>query len=704
MLLKDPLQLEPTPYEILNIDPSADAATVKKAMGPAIMARKYDMQSIQMANRTLLDPERRAYNDLLMYPVDKIQSVIQAEAQAGLMLSLENRMATAETWRKQLLADFPDFVLLHALALVWYWWAKYEADRHLAIVHTLDSKGVRVSQITRKDTLVVKVAGLEGCDHQPGSDCSNPDCPWHHDCSYKGLQLYETWEKAIAYMTLLIYTPKVWEEQVDGQDGVVESVCETLRIQFEAELTNLNKGFAATSASSLAGQFQQLLIDFETERKTASLMKGVRFTFNNSTSKAFSLGTGRLLMRETERLATVRSAIDGGLKAGKGSKTFLNSLNELQYLLSPFANIAQQLNRERWSHALDMINALTPEEQSQQEVRNMKVQALIGLGVQEMELGKEKAAIQYWQEAQSLQGQGDHWASAKDDIQREVLKRVAVLSQRDSEAAITLLEQVIDLVEGCEQLTSRLGTLYFSAGIDLINSVPEVLNESDRLPDERDVEKINRGIALLQKAEANGDTRATTQLRTARELRDQLDAIVVMQEVNRLREAAVESAKAGHWDQAASQLLTALSILPPAAPDELRNTIMEEMRICESNARPPEPTQGDEIDRLRVKAAQAANDGLWGLAVNYLEQAQDKCPFFGSRDVKKQIQKDLAFCLMRDAVSDFNRIAERVKDGNAAYYELAIAIGEAREKLERAKKLDPKNPDIQSNLDAIKRL
>jgi hypothetical protein len=59
------LELPPDPYEILDIVPGASSAEIAASMARAMKARKHDARVIAEAQRTLLDPVRRALADFM---------------------------------------------------------------------------------------------------------------------------------------------------------------------------------------------------------------------------------------------------------------------------------------------------------------------------------------------------------------------------------------------------------------------------------------------------------------------------------------------------------------------------------------------------------------------------------------------------------------------------------------------------------------
>jgi hypothetical protein len=581
-LIKDPLQIEPSPYEILNIDPSADAARVKKAMGMAIMAKKFKPNQVQAANLILINPQKRGLLDLLMYPVEKVHAVTGSGTSKNLPLELNVREGTAQAWQQQLQEKFPNNVLLHALSVLWYWWANYESARHLAIIHRLDQKGVNTSRITRKDTLLGKIAEAEKCGHSTNSRCPNASCEWYQDCIHNGPGLQEIWEKAIAFNTLMTTMPRIWNELYTLDQNLSEAVADDHRAQLEAELSNLRKSLANTSASALESQLDQLMVDFDTERRTASLMKGVRYYRDKETS--YNVGCGRLLMRELNQLKVARGSIDSAVKQNKGSASFLDTCRELQRLLSPFANIAGQIARKRWESALGLIDGLDSTEKGSVEVQHMRTEALIGMGFQELSLTHDNEAIKHWREAKKITGNADLWNEAEVEIEKQVLTRVAKLEQvGKKDDALDLLTQTYEIgIEGPE-IKARLASLSYSEAIKIINKVLKGLEDTKAPPSTTDIKNLKKGLALLEKAADMGHPNAAGEAAKVRQIIDQLEGNLKMGPVNDLRQKANDAAKSSNWSSACNYLLTALNQFPSDGPGEMRSEIKKDYATCLTN-------------------------------------------------------------------------------------------------------------------------
>lgn len=656
MLIKDPLQVEPSPYEVLNVDFTASTNEINKAMPRAIMAGKYNTNVITNARLVLTDPQKKAVINLLMYPADRIITAIGLESDNELPLSLDQRLKTIQLWKDSLLTRFPDDTLLHALALAWYWWGEYESDRYLALVQRLNKVGETSYRITRKETLLEKVAQAESCGFQPGPNCPKKDCPWHMDCVNKSPSLQEVWEKSIAYMTLMISTPKIWPEQVRVDGVSADEVCQNLRNRYERSITKYLKAFNSYEATSLASMIGQIELDFKTERMTASLMTEMRIT-DKTSNESYSLGLGRFLLREVNKLPSTQTTVTRAVQAGQGSESFLKNLRELEFLLSPYANIYHQITRQRWTQALDLIDSLSPVERDHRLVQVMQTQAFLGMGFQEFELSKTESAITYWKKAKTIQEGNSYWEQAVPRIVKLVLQQAAKIEKINEDESIKVLENAHLLLDENQEITTRLANLLTTTGIHDVVVVQKKIEKQQ--PTQEDIDIVKQGVQRLSRAAALGNAKAKEQLELAQKFLDHL------------------SIRTGSRQAHTST--------PPVAQSDIR-----------------------EIEDLRKSAASAAERGSWDQAVTYLDKAHSivkALSFSGSRDLQQNIEKELSICLTKSAIESVNAILEPIEKGNFGnLLSLKATLKRSESLLKRANMLDPGNAHILKNLATVRDL
>ena len=114
--MKDPLQKQQTPYEILGVARGATVADIDKAFKLGLVKR-VPVQKLTGAKVALERPVERAVLDLLHYD-DDVLARLNAGPDA---LDPGRRADTANEWEGALRRAFPDYGIIHALAVLWYW-------------------------------------------------------------------------------------------------------------------------------------------------------------------------------------------------------------------------------------------------------------------------------------------------------------------------------------------------------------------------------------------------------------------------------------------------------------------------------------------------------------------------------------------------------------------------------------------------------
>ncbi|MBI4260016.1 MAG: hypothetical protein HY658_05575 [Actinobacteria bacterium] len=124
--MKDPLQVEETPYEVLGIGPEAGDGEVDAAWRAAMAGG--DPERATAAWQVLKRPLDRAILDVLHYEDGSLGQLDPSPLDDPGSLELANRDVTAAAWEEHLQARFPELGTLHCLAVLWYWWARRESE------------------------------------------------------------------------------------------------------------------------------------------------------------------------------------------------------------------------------------------------------------------------------------------------------------------------------------------------------------------------------------------------------------------------------------------------------------------------------------------------------------------------------------------------------------------------------------------------
>jgi len=238
-----------------------------------------------------------------------------------------------------------------------------------------------------------------------------------------------------------------------------------------------------------------------------------------------------------------------------------NPSNEtLQGLLlgiSPYAKIAELIDRNRAQEALDAINAIPPDQAKSKEVVQLRARALYSHGKQQVTLGEFDDALGSWAEALRLQPVEKVKASIKEEIVSTCRSRAVALQKHQRDSAIAFLEAGLRLVEDAglklslaDMLTDRAIDSINKAQAQLRSSAPDgLMREAGEAAQRQDWDAaitrlrkalqavaasnpefkkaMKQGLSDLERAVALGSKRATEQLQTAREINQEgLDATI----------------------------------------------------------------------------------------------------------------------------------------------------------------------------------
>src|SRR5260221_4456034 len=148
--LKDPLQSEQTPYEILGLTRGASGTVVQKAFALGVGKGK-NVQKLIRANKVMQSPAERAVIDLFHYMPEWADRLTPSAILQPDILDVARRGATAQAWEKQLKTGFPDPSAAHSLAVLWYWWAISAEEQR--------SQGQKLSSVIPIDKMWQKAIG-----------------------------------------------------------------------------------------------------------------------------------------------------------------------------------------------------------------------------------------------------------------------------------------------------------------------------------------------------------------------------------------------------------------------------------------------------------------------------------------------------------------------------------------------------------------
>lgn len=735
--MKDPLQTEQTPDEVLGVKPGASKAEIDRAW-------------IQAAGRGVAANEAKTARDMMEgCPVDCAKfALLRYDPQAlrGLapcplddpsVLLPTHRARTAEAWESHLRQDFPNLGIAHSLAVLWYWWTMYEEERLVGLMEAAKNDATYRLHDLSKPVLLRQACRARGLTCAPNSRaCSQAECPWRDDCRSSAPLLPEMWERVIAYWAMLAAGP-FFQSGIVGlsapdADALRKQFIQSLRdrlldrAQYYSEQVAAGGGRAAPASirpdpggrlqgyalvgedsgpaeAPLAERYRELVLTFSSELETAKALAAARMQTKHGT-----LACGRLLLGHMGKLAAVRARV----KEAVARHPNRPSLRKLRDTLSEYAPVVILLNQRKAEEALEEIGRLPADVQETTEVQVLRARALHLFALQKAGVGVTLEALYLWKLAFQCTRPKSLDAEIRAQIAAICDARAVALQNNRRDEAIDLLEKALGLVRD-RNLQSRLAELLTQRAVERFN---EGLQQAAG-----DTQEINAVIQEANRANEREDWDAAI----AR-LRDALaSAEKTLEALNREERAA--------WAQKSPEELAA----------ESRSVAMEEQAMAWVDGESAgKPTKVEEPARKAVVAAADPPTGLrlCGAAMADLHLAAR----LGSDRAAKQLQsardnlarskqglveplkKNLAVLLANRAIAKANSIVNGLNalqkaqssGAESLSYEESEALGRLAEKggtfscalwnavndLEEAQRLDPSNDHIRTNLQSCRDL
>lgn len=527
--MKDPLQKEETPYEVLGVERGASREEILRALKKRMVERS-NVRAITAASKALQERDQRALVDSLQYDRQVLTRLVPNPLDDASVLLPPKRGSTAAAWERKLGAAFPDLGIAHALAVLYYWWALYEEER---LAETMESSG-------------------QGVEEAAG------------DGSSSVLPADEMWQRAIAYWVMIIATEEFWDESDWIPADLAPQVQNKLIGKLGNHLHELSQRYRANGAGALADRYQELELDLSTELRTAEDIArlGILRTGRGKVS------CGPLVLRYMGLLETVKQQVDAALQSSPTNKRLIS----LQDALTPYRRIAVLIDEKHPQAALKAIEALDQEERdSQYEVSRLRVRALYERGKQQASLGEIDKALDNWEAALEC-GPAE---SRADEIGAEIVStcqsQAAKLQRHQRDEAIAILEKGLKLVDN-EKLKLTLAEILTGRGIETINDAQEKAERGKKGITRTIMAAFKRGLADLERAEALGSKRAAEQAEVAR---GQIEQAEVQSRLHEANEAAAH----GDWNTAISSLRRALEAAGRDAP----KTLKQNLAVCLAN-------------------------------------------------------------------------------------------------------------------------
>lgn len=529
MKVKDPLQTQATPYEILGgISPDATDSEIHDAFNKTFA--KGNVKQKQDARQFLLNrPLDRALLNLFLYDDAVLEKLDPNPLNDPGALDISRRAETAKKWRKQFRGStFPDPGIAHALGILWYWSACQASEQFAET-----------------------------------GEQSDGDMPVWQD----------SWESAMGYWAFVTTTPHFWAEksppssltQDDIRAGVQQRITSDLH-----RFTQLQRDAGHDDAADL---FQQLEMDLTRELETAKTLLDA-----NARSNDKFICFGNLMLARMRLVEQIVAYIDKRLlnPPPSATKEHLDLLRNLKEALSPYGKIATLIRNGRFEAALDEIERLPPNERELPEILGFEAQARFPLGQQLASVGKLDKALTCWERA--LQ------CTQSDNLRREIAEAAesacidAAAKNPPRDEAIGIFESGLRIAPHSEKLRLGLADRLMQRGAEAVIEAQKKIKPNDEGTIRTAIRMIEPGIADFKRAKELGSERAAEQLKVALEVHKQLRQFRPLPPgVDKLLEEVKAAAERGNWDETVKRLR---KIIRQFASWQVPNQIRKDLAVC----------------------------------------------------------------------------------------------------------------------------
>jgi len=426
--MKDPLQYNPTPYDILQIDATG---IIDKKTVEGHFKKNFNKKGAREARNILNNHLDRAIVDIFFYEEIYFKKMLGKIFNNPDYL-ITKRERIAHDWEENQRKFFPYYPITHILAVFWFWWAVFEEER------IWDKKGEL-----------------------------NLIAPSLNNSKFSGEIL---WENAIVNWISVINSEEYLKEwiKLKKNSGLhldpstdIEKVKKRVELFIVGYFKKFSERYRLKDDLKKAQQYQNYELLFSSENKSAKNVSKIGYTRNVS-GKNYKFCSGKILLEKTGFLGELREYIDNKLKQTPDD----NKLKEFALGLSPFFSIRSLLEEKKYDKALESINKLSLSDQESDEIIDIKSICFFEKGKQLFSTGDLKKAFSFWENGFILE---------RDSIKKKeeiisLCKEEAISFQKSSpDKAIEILETAIETIPDRE-LNKTLSIIYLDRGIKNMNS------------------------------------------------------------------------------------------------------------------------------------------------------------------------------------------------------------------------------------------
>ncbi len=669
--MKDPLQTEKAPWEILGIKPDVSRQELDKAL---MTARRNGVPAhvADQARKDMLDPITRAWWRLLEYPSEALAQLPVNPAHAPSALEPLKRLATASAWETHFIDTYPaDYSTAHCLAILFYWGTFHHAQQ---LANSAKEHGVS-RQLDPK-------------------------------------MLAETWRGAIAYWAMLIEMPNFWRNGVGISTTEEPVLKQKLRDALQNRLQEQAQQFSGHAA--IVAECKELQVALSAELESANAISQYEATMQRGTIRGGLIMLGRL-----GYLDTMRTLVEERYEQYPND----DKTEKVRAFLSRYLRIDTLIRNNKPDEALVAIKKLSSTEIKSREVSELSARALLVQGKHRAEVGKIQDALVSWQTALKI---GNVSKKLKTEIESEVVSscnsRAAALQQKQLDDAIAILDLGMELVPKSKRLAETLAELLTRRSIATCNEEQKKIEAAQKRGPQAVPAAVKTATPIIEKAVNDlsraaelGSDRARENVETARQLLNALKSGFANgggigqsgkpfpKKLTDLLTKAKDAGEKGNWGAAIGHLREALKVEGFETDDQIQKNLV----VCLANH------AIDQVNRAIEKLNKEAKDrgNLPEMLADNLKRGSrlhpDSCAMCGKSQYQSSGESWYSFKLPDGTSAPLcekcKGMIESVLSGPVKPSAEAVRmLRTAQSELEEASRLDPSNEHVEKNLNDVR--
>ena len=502
--MKDPLQMQETPYEVLGVSLTAQRSEIDAAFKKGV-ATGGDLVKKRTAWTTLSKSVERALVDVFLYKENYVHQLIP-RIHEDISQLLNRRMDVALAWSNIQKKLFPHYPSTHSLALLWYWWTLY-------------------------------------CEYEQWASLNNEPFDKKDNCA-EPPPFEQLWRNTICHWVYLIKSDDFWRKfiQLRASQGVIfkDENIKYLSQKVEDHFINLLHTFSEKyrniGDNTSIKRYQKYERLFLTEIKSAKRLRqeGV---YTTNQEKQSRINCGRMMLESVGLLDSIKKRLQEQIQEDLNN----DKLISLLFILSPFADIMMLVERKKFDEAIEEIKRLSKEQQRQEEIARILAKVYLEKGRQYFELEQFDTAFDSWKEGLKT---NKLYSEIKEIIVSCCQKKAGLSQKKNLDLVIHILESAIQVISNVK-LKKLLSNAYCERGIQRILEAQKVQKQRqqewvDKQGSKKRVKnEFKNGVSDLRTAVEMdpSNKRADGQLAIGEGLLSDLDFFDIYDDMNNKRHA-----------------------------------------------------------------------------------------------------------------------------------------------------------------------